>query len=403
LIRIIHLSNVAGRLGGGVSEVVHGLLPNQRNLGYMSSLWFLGSKSQENEIANDNKIDIGDLKAIKFNLFSLISNFFSLKRINNKNLIIHQHGIFLPTSLLSLSVNKTAKIIINPHGYLEPEKLQVSSFKKNLVLRLFERKNLNNCHCLIACSEKEAISLRKFGLKQPIAILPNGVSDSMIKLNTSNTTTAVMHFKEKYGVAANQKILLFLSRIHPFKGLKLFLKTVLKIQDQFRKNNWVFLIAGMSELGHEKDLKLFVEENNISDIVKFIGPQFDQDKIDAYDSSDCFILPSKGENFGIAVIEALSRGLPVIATESTPWENLETENCGWWIGRNEEDFIKTIIDLFSKDKEYLELMGKNGIELVKNKYTWSQVAKQSLEIYEWVLGNFNKDNQNGFDLLSDSD
>ena len=361
----------------------------------------MGHKKQEAEIAFDNAIDKNRLTSIESKFFIPPSFFSKLRKINNNNLLIHQHGVFLPLSLLSLSVSRKTKVIISPHGYLEPEKLRVSWLKKKLVLALFEKRNLKNSDCLVACSKKEALSLRDFGLSQPIAILPNGVSDSLIKKNPLSNQQA--GFKTKYSIDKNTRVLLFLSRIHPFKGLQLLLKSIIKIKEDFRKNNWIFVIAGIDELNHEKKLKALVKENGIQDIVRFIGPQYNQDKIDTFDSADCFILPSKAENFGIVVTEALARGIPVITTKETPWNELEIENCGWWIERSQEDFISTILKLFSKDKTHLIKMGQNGTKLVERKYSWSKVAQQSIKMYEWVLNDFNEKYKKGFITLKVND
>ena len=394
---ILHLSNIAGRLGGGVGEVVHALLYYQCKLGLRSNLWFAGQKEQEGEIARDNKIDKNRLTALDFNFIPSPSCFAEIKKNNNNDFLIHQHGVFLSTSLLTLSAGKKTKTVISPHGYLEPEKLKVSPRKKKAVLALFENRNLKSCDCLVACSEQEALSLRDFGLSQPIVILPNGVSESLIRKKPSNKKDLV--FRLKYDIRPNTRILLFLSRIHPFKGLELFLECVLEIRDEFRKNNWMFVIAGINELSHEEELKIFVENNNINDIVRFVGPQYKQDKVDALDSANCFILPSKGENFGISIIEALARGLPVITTKTTPWKELEDLDCGWWIRRTKNDFINTLIKLFSKDENTLIRMGKNGIELVESKYTWTKLAQQSIQMYKWVLNDFNKKYKKGFTIF----
>ena len=172
MIKILHLSNIAGRLGGGVSQVVHALLHYQNKLGYQSSLWFMGKKSLEDQVAVDNNVEKKRISATGSSFFVPLSFFITLKKLNYKNLLIHQHGVFLPISLLSLSSGSRKKVVISPHGYLEPEKLEVSSLKKKIALKLYERNNLKKSDCLVACSKKEAIALRKFGLTQPIVILP---------------------------------------------------------------------------------------------------------------------------------------------------------------------------------------------------------------------------------------
>jgi glycosyltransferase involved in cell wall biosynthesis len=396
--KILHLSNIAGRLGGGVSEVVHSLLLNQHQFGCDPVLFFIGKKDQETEISKTENIDISHLNALPLSSFMKPAAFRNFINASNDYEVIHQHGVFMPISLFSLFLHKRKKIIVSPHGYLEPEKMKVSFLKKKIVLFLFERNNLKSCHCLVACSNQEARFLRDFGLTQPIAILPNGVSDKMLK-NEAYKDDGNLLFRNKYGIAKDTKILLFLSRIHPFKGLDLLLRSIHKIKDQFTDKNWVFVIAGIDELNHENDLKHLVDKLKLSKIVKFIGPQYAEDKIQVFDAANSFILPSKGENFGIAVIEALARGVPVIATKNTPWKELEASKCGWWVDRTEEGFINAFTDLFSSTTEELENMGVNGINLVKNKYTWSNIANQSSNIYKWVTNNFDDFYKKGFDLF----
>lgn len=395
--KVIHLSNIAGRLGGGVSEVVHAFLFHQPKIGCYSSLWFIGRKEQEIEISNNQRISEDRLHSVSFKSFFNPLSYYKFKKISIKYQIIHQHGIFLPSSLFSIFMNNKLKIIINPHGYLEPEKMKVSSIKKSIVLSLFENHNLKNCHCLVACSKQEAKALRDFGLSQPIVVLPNGVDKEMLK-NKSDILSE-SSFKNDHGIEQDKKVLLFLSRIHPFKGLELLLRSIHRIKDKFIENNWVFVLAGIDELNHESYLRKLSKDLNISEIIKFTGPQYNENKISAFDSADCFILPSKGENFGIAVIEALARGIPVIATQNTPWSELEDSRCGWCVERTEQGFISAILKLFKTNSNLLEEMGDRGIDLVSRKYTWSNIAKQSINMYKWVSSDFDNSYKKGFDLF----
>ncbi len=394
----MHLSNIAGKLGGGVSKVVQALLKHQNLSNLNSDLWFFGSKKIINEVANDTNVKSRKINALGKNIFKLP---FFLSKIKESNYdIIHQHGIFLPISLFSILRNKNTKLVISPHGYLEPEKLKVSKLKKNIVLWLFEKRNLKYADCLVACSIQEAEALRDFGLKQPIAILPNGVNNEFIQ--TPYIENSVQTFREKHLLSNNKKILLFLSRIHPFKGVDVFIKSIYAKREDFRKNDWIFLIAGTNEKNYETVLKKYVFNKKIDDIVKFIGPLYGDEKIAAYDASSCFVLPSKGENFGIVIIEALSRGVPVISTKSTPWSDLEKYNCGWWIDRSENSFNKILKNLFLIDKETLSNMGLNGKKLINEKYIWPKISEESVNIYKWVVNDFEKDFKNGFRLFKDT-
>ena len=106
-------------------------------------------------------------------------------------------------------------------------------------------------------------------------------------------------------------------------------------------NNCDLIIAGYPELNYLEKLKNYVNKNNLSTNVKFIGPVEGDDLVNLYKNSDIFVLPTYSENFGIVVAEALSYGLPVITTTGTPWKILEENNCGWYIEPQLEMFKKS--------------------------------------------------------------
>ena len=110
-----------------------------------------------------------------------------------------------------------------------------------------------------------------------------------------------------------------------------------------------------------------------------------QEKMQAYQNAQLFVLPSYSENFGIVVAEALACGTPVITTKGTPWEDLETHQCGWWIEIGVAPLKAVLEKVLSLSPKQLELMGKNGRQLMEQKYSMEAVAKHMYELYEWLL------------------
>jgi glycosyltransferase involved in cell wall biosynthesis len=94
------------------------------------------------------------------------------------------------------------------------------------------------------------------------------------------------------------------------------------------------------------------------------------------------VLPTYSENFGIVVAESLAVGVPVITTKGTPWEELNTTNCGWWIDLSELNLKKAIEKVITTDEKDIKMMGYNVKRLVNDKYDVSQVAKNMFKLYK---------------------
>ena len=171
------------------------------------------------------------------------------------------------------------------------------------------------------------------------------------------------------------------------------------MQSEFRNNNWIFVIAGSNENDHLDEIISIINENKINDIVYVIGPQYLKNKIISYEMSSCYVLPSKGENFGITIIEAMSRSKPVITTTNTPWSDLNNYSCGWCINRNKHEFKNVLINLLSSSDDKLKKMGSNGKKLVIEKYTWNIISQQFIDLYNWVINDYDKKYQKDLDII----
>ena len=178
--------------------------------------------------------------------------------------------------------------------------------------------------------------------------------------------------------------MLFLSQIIPVKGIERVLRGIHSIGTS-KFSNWEFIIAGYENVSYKDFLIKTIDHLNLKNIVSFVGPKFGQNKIDLYDSASVFILPSFSEGRPISIIEALARGVPAITTKGTPWEELNTYNCGFWVDNNEKGIKIGLLKLLeTSDNELIE-MGKRGRELVESKYLWNKTSLKTIELYEWVL------------------
>jgi len=210
-------------------------------------------------------------------------------------------------------------------------------------------------------------------LKNPIAIIPNGVE---------------LPDLESPPGRADKKKLLFLGRIHPKKGLKELIEAWAMFQRQQNKrgSEWKLMIAGWDDGGYESGLKQLAGQMGIDDAVEFVGPQFGADKDLLLRSVDAFILPSFSEGLPMSVLEAWSYGLPVIMTDQC---NLP-EGFEAGAALRVEPAVGAISDglmqLADMEQGDLAAMGTKGRKLVERSYTWDQIATEMKAVYEWCLG-----------------
>lgn len=284
--------------------------------------------------------------------------------------VIHDHGVWLSTNALSAVVARRAGIpwVTTPRGMLEPWALQHRRWKKKVAWHTYQRRCLQQAAFVQATARMEARHLRALNLTAPIAVIPNGVSPPASWPDPAPRT--------------GRRRALFLSRIHPKKGLPMLIDAWAAVQP----DGWELVIAGPDEGRHRRNVEARVEQHGLADQVRFIGPVDDREKWAWYRSSDLFVLPTHSENFGVVVAEALLAQVPVLTTTGAPWEVLETGRCGWWVDPTEAAIAEGLETAVSCSEAERAAMGRRGHALVNDRYTWTAVARLLHVAYEWVDG-----------------
>jgi glycosyltransferase involved in cell wall biosynthesis len=285
--------------------------------------------------------------------------------------ILHTHGLWMHSSWVALAWKRRwhRPHVASARGMLEAWAWNHHAWKKRPMWWLLEKRNLESASLLHATSHQEAQSFRNRGLKAPIAIIPNGVDIPMLPLSEERQSPKQI------------KTALFLSRLHPKKGLPLLIEAWSKI----RPRDWQLRIAGPDEGGHQAVVEKMVNSAGLAQEIVFLGALEGQQKARAFFESDLFILPSHSENFGISVAEALAHGLPVITTQGTPWQSLETERCGWWVPVSIEGLATALKMATQLNEVERSEMGSRGRQWMENQFGWPQVASQMIMCYDWLL------------------
>jgi glycosyltransferase involved in cell wall biosynthesis len=285
--------------------------------------------------------------------------------------ILHDNGVWLPTNHITSRVSVALGIprVVSPHGMLTAWSLHYRGWKKKIAWWLYQRRDLQSAQVLHATSPQEAGDFRAAGLTQPIAVIPNGVT-----LPPENRKSKIGNRKSEV------RTVLFLGRIHPNKGLL----DLIRAWAQLKPSGWRVVVAGNDEDGHVSELKAEIRKLKLETRFKFAGPVDGVAKWELYRAADIFALPTKSENFGIVIAEALACGVPVITTKGAPWEALVTQRCGWWVEVGVEPLIGALREAFQLSDEQRREMGRRGQQLVEQNYTWPAAAQKMLAVYEWL-------------------
>lgn len=283
--------------------------------------------------------------------------------------VVDVQGLWTWTSRVSLEYWRRYKkpYIVTPRGMLDPWALDNSVWKKRLFAAFAETAHLRHAHCLRATAEMEAEHFRKIGLKAPIAIVPNAIPIPNLEPR----------------LPSKRRQVLFLSRIHPKKGIDILLNAWKELQDSYP--DWDLVIAGIDENGHEAELKVLTGRLGLHRVT-FVGSVHGAAKEALYRGSDLFVLPTHAENFGLVVAEALVQEVPVITTTNAPWSGLNHKQCGWWIPLSQEHLNNSMKDAMMLPQEELWEMGVRGRKLIKTDYSPEQVSIAMRDVYLWSAG-----------------
>lgn len=294
--------------------------------------------------------------------------------------IVHQTSIWSAKSRVTNRWRSRFQrpTVVAPQGALEAYTLRRSAWKKRLASIMYEAVNLRNATCLQATSPTEVISFREYGLVNPVAVIPNGISDSWVNSHGDGA-----EFRGQFSLSESKRIGLFLSRIHPKKGLPILFKALAEIRKWLE--DWIFVVAGPGELTYRRELQRLAQELEIIDKIRFIDPVYGQDKRNAFAAADLFVLPTHSDNFAIAVAEALGAAVPVLTTYGAPWEDLQTHECGWWVPIDADAVKKALLEAIQLPRDALRAMGQRGKVLVAQRFTWSRIAEMTIELYDWLL------------------
>ena len=458
--KIIHVVSLIQASTGGPAVSVTRLASEQARLGHEVTLACLDYPHLGPQVAAEGVRVIsmkGDVFAVRGRGWSPGFRRVLLKEAHNTD-IVHNHGLWMWPNAYAREAAVAARkpLIISPRGMLESWSLNRSKLRKAVAWWLFEKKNLQSAAMFHATSESEAESIgeatkrlrdkeTKRLLEQdtkrqrwetenrrvaetardltesnvgrwegevPIVVAPNGVDLPDLGRRPGRDI-----LESKFAKLKDRRWVVFMSRLHPKKGVDVLLRAwarqkdvasgswrvasgkesqtadgrrqtateTKRLRDQETKDSPLLVLAGSDLIGYRKDVERMVRELQIEDSVVLTGEVLGNEKDCLLANADVFVLPSYSENFGIVVAEAMSWGRPVIASTGTPWKEVADVGAGWWVKPEEGALAQALQEVLGNSQDELDAIGAKGRALVAERYTWATPAERLTKAYEQFL------------------
>jgi glycosyltransferase involved in cell wall biosynthesis len=318
--------------------------------------------------------------------------------------LLHSHGLWTDVNRLAgnLARRRSLPHMLAPCGMLAPGALRHHRWKKVPVRFWFQNRALRAAQCLHAKSLQEYEHIRRFGLHNPVAIIANPIA-----LPPDTARMSEEDFRCSHQIPANRKIVLFLGRLHQVKGLARLVQAWAMIQGKTatsvplkirnwdskrlksenwgqRTGEWVLVLAGPDEGGYRREVESLMVKLGCGGNVVLTGKLADNQKWGALAAADLFVMPSDFENFGNALVEAMSCAVPVITTTGTPWEELRTAGAGWWVEPTVAALSGALREAMAMSDDQRRAMGHRASPLAEQ-FRPGRVAEHLIQVYQWLL------------------
>ncbi|MBC8309425.1 MAG: glycosyltransferase [Phycisphaerales bacterium] len=294
--------------------------------------------------------------------------------------VLHLHTPWEPANiqLAKIARDVGTPYVISVHGMLDDWVMKTSTLKKRVFLRLGGRKMFHKAACVHCTARAEADQARRWIPKSNIVVVPL-VFDPSLYLTPPPTSDPDKYWPQR---ESKKPIVLFLSRVHPKKGVDRLLQAA---ADVLKKSNVRFIIAGSGEPSYERLLQKLAVDLNIDSQIEFVGFVDGDRKVALLRAADLFVLPTSQENFGLVFPEAMACGLPVITTRGVDiWPELE-ESGGAIIISEDPKSIATAINQLLTNEDTCKNMGEAARTWVDSTFSGDSVTNQYIGLYRTAI------------------
>ena len=293
--------------------------------------------------------------------------------------ILHLHGVFCHSNWAAYRAARRAGVpyVVASHGVFDPAVLQQGGLKKRLYIRLLERRVLDGAARLVALTETEKRQIEALGIDTPVVVIPNGLDRE--QFDQLPPRSAV---DSQWPELRGHPYVLFLSRIHPKKGVDLLLQGFAQLHRTHPE--WRLVVAGPDEVGWQSDLEELARSLGVSEAALFPGAVTGERKLALLGNAGVFSLTSHSEGLPTAVVEALFCARPVVITEGCYIPQVAKAGAGVVV-QPEARAIGEGLLREAQSGEGRRQMGEEGRRLALREFESERIARLTLEHYRDVV------------------
>jgi glycosyltransferase involved in cell wall biosynthesis len=294
--------------------------------------------------------------------------------------VMHVHSLFLYPQFAAFHAARAAGLpyLVSPRGALDPFLRRNWRLRKLIAGRIFQSAMLDRASLLHVTARDEEAQLTGVAAGVPRAVVANGVDWCRYQSLPSATT-----FRTRLGIPLGSPLVLYHGRIAPKKGLDVLVRAFAVVQQDVPEAH--LAIAGPDDGAIGDSLRLLARCEGVGEAVSFAGMLTGDDKLAALVAADVWALPSHGENFGNALVEAMASGRACV---TTPQVNIAQEivagGAARVVERTPEAFAAAIVELL-RDDGARALLGERARTYAR-RYDWTAVAPELKRMYERAVG-----------------
>jgi len=406
--RILHVTYSLAADQGGPTMVTTRVAAAQAGLGHDVTILTRESAGKETElptIAGSERVKIERIGR-RSGLPSVVAKVFgsdSLPRLREliaRHDVVHIHNIWDP--ILIHAVNEARRqnkpVVLSPHGILTRWALSEKRLKKSIAMALLYRRAITKVSVVHALSTFEREEMAAFGFRGKVVVVPNGVF-----LEEIDPLPAPRTFYAAHPELNNEPFILFLSRLHPIKGLDILVDAFARVLSNLQHPTPTpssspnaqaiahspvpsaslslprLVIIG-PDFGMEAPIREQAARLNIADRVHLTGPIFGRAKYDAMVDCACFCLPSGHEAFSVAIAEAMACRAAVVISPECHLPEAQQAGAGLVVDRDATKLAAALEQILTNEPAR-RTMGERGRKLVEDHFTWTKVAESLITAY----------------------